>query len=346
MVAENNTFIHGAGLKIAVRDYGGQGSPILLLHGVGCSLAHWLLMAPLLAKQHHVVAMDLRSHGWSEAGPWTLDLLMGDIDAVCRHFSFSTLAIVGHSMGGVFATLYAARNPGVTAVINLDGDSLTPSEYVGLDPADVEERRRRHEAEIAAAPSPPVDVEALLQFYVSRFDLNTAQAGEIVRRAHRLTAGAQHVEGREEQMKSGINWLYNDYLEKQSLFELIKAGECRTLFFQAATIPAFPDADLWQRELFTAYSAGVDHRLSEIGASRRIRVEKVDATHALLLEIPEKLNHPHQRLPAGTGVGVGASCGAFAYSLYTWGGRPDGVKGTVWICPCQTEVVPILRTGG
>ncbi|MGI4799976.1 MAG: alpha/beta fold hydrolase [Janthinobacterium lividum] len=289
MTAQNDTFIAGAGLEIAVRDYGGHGSPILLLHGAGCSLAHWLLMAPSLAKQHHVVAMDFRGHGQSEAGPWTLDLLMGDIEAVHRHFDFSKLAVVGHSMGGVLGTFYAARNPGVVAVVNLDGPSLTPSEYVGLKPADVVERRRRHEAEIAEMPSPPVDIEAQSQIYVNHLGLDITQAGEIVSRAYRKNAATRHVEGDEKQTDTGIDWLYRDFLEEHSLFDLIKMEACRTLFFQAGKIPAFTDLDFWKKELFSAYFAGVDQKLSEIRTSKNILVEKVDATHALLLEIPEDL---------------------------------------------------------
>ncbi|MGI4796960.1 MAG: alpha/beta fold hydrolase [Janthinobacterium lividum] len=289
MTAESNTLINGAGLKIAVQDYGGQGSPILLLHGAGSSLASWLLMAPLLVKQHRVVAMDFRGHGWSEPGPWTLDLLMDDIDAVRNYFDFPTLALVGHSMGGVLATFYAARTPGVVAVVNLDGPSLTPSEYVGLYPIEVVERRRRHAAESATAPSSPVDTDALVQLYVDHFHLDTDQAGEIVRRAHRQMASVGESESGEQQTDSGIDWLYQDYLEKHSLFEMIKNIGCKTLYLQAEKIPEYQDSDLWKKELFTAYFSGVDQKLSEFGISERTKAEKVDATHAMLLEIPEKL---------------------------------------------------------
>lgn len=52
-------------VPIALRDYGGTGSPVLLLHGAGGNLAYWDPVAPLLAGHHRVVAVDLRGHGRS-----------------------------------------------------------------------------------------------------------------------------------------------------------------------------------------------------------------------------------------------------------------------------------------
>ena len=42
---------------------GGQGDPVLLLHGYPQTLSEWALLAPLLAEKHTVVCADLRGYG-------------------------------------------------------------------------------------------------------------------------------------------------------------------------------------------------------------------------------------------------------------------------------------------
>ena len=49
-------------VKINLR-YGGNGPPILLIHGNPLTHVHWHLVAPRLAKDFTVVAVDLRGYG-------------------------------------------------------------------------------------------------------------------------------------------------------------------------------------------------------------------------------------------------------------------------------------------
>src|SRR5262249_2226634 len=55
---------HGT-LRIAVREEG-KGRPILLLHGLGTSGYTWRALIPVLAKDHRVIAIDLRGFGSSD----------------------------------------------------------------------------------------------------------------------------------------------------------------------------------------------------------------------------------------------------------------------------------------
>jgi len=123
-------------VPIAYHDHGGDGPPVLLLHGLGGTVADWDRFAAALTG-HRAVAVDLRGHGGSGDGPWTWDAVLDDLEAVVAHLGLSTPAVVGHSLGGWVAAMWGQRHPECPAVVNLDGtrSALTrPEHYVGMDP--------------------------------------------------------------------------------------------------------------------------------------------------------------------------------------------------------------------
>lgn len=91
--------------------------------------------------------MDLRGHGLSDAGPWSIASLQADIAAVLRYYKMPTAALAGHSMGGVLAHLYAEARPKTTAVINFDGFSLRPRQHIDLAEDECQRRWMRVRAE-------------------------------------------------------------------------------------------------------------------------------------------------------------------------------------------------------
>src|ERR1700728_303689 len=122
-VAYLERLVEGAqGVRLAVRDYGGSGSPIVLTHGLGGNLHHVEILVPFLIGRHRLVAFDLRGHGHSEVGPFEPEIAVSDLEAVVSAFSMSRPAVIGHSLGGVVATLHASRNR-TRAVVNIDGGS-------------------------------------------------------------------------------------------------------------------------------------------------------------------------------------------------------------------------------
>src|SRR5688500_1388033 len=116
--------VHHDGVDLAVRDHGGTGPPILLIHGAGQTLSDWSAMAPHLTARHRVIAMDLRNHGRSGSGPWAWDAVLGDVAAVVDHFRLERPAVVGHSLGGMIAAMYGERFAPCRAAVNLDGHGL------------------------------------------------------------------------------------------------------------------------------------------------------------------------------------------------------------------------------
>jgi len=86
---------------------GGQGPPLLLLHGAPQSHISWRLAAPKLASDYTVVASDLRGYGDSSKPPdgenhanYSKRAMALDQVEVMKHFGFDRFPVVGHDRGG------------------------------------------------------------------------------------------------------------------------------------------------------------------------------------------------------------------------------------------------------
>jgi len=111
-------------LKVRYLDWGGDGAPLLALHGLASS-AHWYdIVAPLLRDRHRLIAPDQRGHGRTTNAPSGYDwkTLSDDLAGLLDHIGLDTVAVMGHSWGGNVATNFAANYPGrVTRLIMIDG---------------------------------------------------------------------------------------------------------------------------------------------------------------------------------------------------------------------------------
>jgi pimeloyl-ACP methyl ester carboxylesterase len=89
--------------------------PMLALHGWLDNAASFSAIAPLLARDHYVVAIDLRGHGCSShlpAGAWYHYVdYFDDLRATLDHFGWPRATLFGHSLGGTLASLFAAASP-------------------------------------------------------------------------------------------------------------------------------------------------------------------------------------------------------------------------------------------
>src|SRR5918993_841545 len=99
---------------------GGEGPPLLLLHGSPQTLAMWHLAAPRLAEDFTVIATDLRGYGDSSKPettrghePYSKRAMALDQVEVMKHFGFERFALCGHDRGGRVGYRLALDNPGV-----------------------------------------------------------------------------------------------------------------------------------------------------------------------------------------------------------------------------------------
>lgn len=116
-------------MRYHVREWGPAEAPkLVLLHGWADVSATFQFLVDALRADWHVIAPDWRGFGRSARcgdAYWFPDYL-ADLDALLGHYSaHAPVALVGHSMGGNVACLYAGVKPArVARLVALDGFGL------------------------------------------------------------------------------------------------------------------------------------------------------------------------------------------------------------------------------
>jgi pimeloyl-ACP methyl ester carboxylesterase len=97
-------------------DFGGDGPPIILVHGLGGSHLNWMLVGDGLAEHGRVVAIDLPGFGRSPKGGRSTAVipLRNLLARFVKHELGEPAVLVGNSMGGLICLLLAARFPELT----------------------------------------------------------------------------------------------------------------------------------------------------------------------------------------------------------------------------------------
>ncbi|HSL59720.1 MAG TPA: alpha/beta fold hydrolase [Acidimicrobiales bacterium] len=102
-------------------DETGSGPALVLVHGITEDRGSWDTLLPHLADRWRCVRLDLRGHGASaDADDYSALAMAGDVAAVVAEAGIDEPPLlVGHSLGGVVVTAYAAGAP-VRGVVNID----------------------------------------------------------------------------------------------------------------------------------------------------------------------------------------------------------------------------------
>ncbi|MGW3464717.1 alpha/beta fold hydrolase, partial [Streptomyces olivaceoviridis] len=107
--------------------YGGEGPPVVLLHGHPRTSATWHRVAPLLVRRGFtVVCPDLRGYGRSTGPAPTADhagyskrAVAGDVVEVMRSLGHARFALAGHDRGGGVALRLALDHPDAVSRVAL-----------------------------------------------------------------------------------------------------------------------------------------------------------------------------------------------------------------------------------
>lgn len=90
----------------------GQGTPLVILHGLFGSLENWGLQAKALSEHFDILAVDLRNHGRSpHAEQIDYSLMSADLLELLDSLSLDKVLLMGHSMGGKVAMQFALDHP-------------------------------------------------------------------------------------------------------------------------------------------------------------------------------------------------------------------------------------------
>ncbi len=91
----------------------GEGTDLVLIHGLGGDLHVWDADAPALARFHRVLRLDLRGCGASDTppGPYSPTLFARDLEGVLSACAITEAHILGISLGGVIAQRFALDYP-------------------------------------------------------------------------------------------------------------------------------------------------------------------------------------------------------------------------------------------
>jgi pimeloyl-ACP methyl ester carboxylesterase len=125
------------GAKINYIEAGDPAKPkVILLHGLGGSVANWQLTIPALAKDYHVIAPDQVGFGKSDKPllKYRVGTYADFLDRFMAVLKLEKASLVGNSMGGWIAGLMAIRYPNrVDKMVLVDAAGILPKEYNEAD---------------------------------------------------------------------------------------------------------------------------------------------------------------------------------------------------------------------
>lgn len=129
-VEERRMQLHGVSTTVLE---GGDGPPVVLLHGPGEYAVKWLRVIPDLASSHRTIVPDLPGHGSSEplGDPPDAQRVLGWLDELIDRTCSRPPVLVGQILGGAIAARFAsARSDRLDSVVLVDALGLAP-----FDPA-------------------------------------------------------------------------------------------------------------------------------------------------------------------------------------------------------------------
>lgn len=103
------------GLQAHYVEWGNPQAPtIVLLHGLRSYARTWEPVATALSDRYRLIALDHRGRGdsdWDPAAEYFTEAYVSDVEQFADGLGLTRFVLIGHSMGGTNAIVYAARHP-------------------------------------------------------------------------------------------------------------------------------------------------------------------------------------------------------------------------------------------
>jgi pimeloyl-ACP methyl ester carboxylesterase len=134
-------------LRMHYLDWGNPDAPdLILVHGGQDHAHNWDWVARELRKDWHILTPDLRGHGdsaWPSDGNYAISAYVYDLAQLVLQRGKRPVSVVGHSLGGVISTRYAALYPdAVRRLVTIEGITSTPQIPIHGDDPPVADRVR------------------------------------------------------------------------------------------------------------------------------------------------------------------------------------------------------------
>jgi N-formylmaleamate deformylase len=134
------------GINLHYTRTGGGTLPIILLHGLTANGMCWTALARVLEEEYDVIMPDARGHGNSRVPEYgyRYEDHANDIVGLIQALELSSPILIGHSMGGMTATVVAGHNSKLLrGLILADPSFLSPKVQREVRDSDVTDQHRR-----------------------------------------------------------------------------------------------------------------------------------------------------------------------------------------------------------
>jgi pimeloyl-ACP methyl ester carboxylesterase len=270
-------------IAISALTYGDAHKPIILaVHGWLDNAASFTLLAKLL-ENFYIIALDLPGHGLTPLpqNPKSLDIhfYVDVIAEIVDQLDQQSIILMGHSMGGAVASVYASQNPEkVSKLILIDVLGPLSSDNLATHPTIETNAKKMQTAAIYASSKIYPSFENMVAIRMKANHLTYTQALELTKRGVRET-------------DEGFQWCYDPFVAQSSAFyysesevlNLLSKIECPVLIV-AGTEGIFKGREFYQCRLEVIKN----HHIEFIDGHHHIHLEKADAVFDIIQDFLKK----------------------------------------------------------
>jgi pimeloyl-ACP methyl ester carboxylesterase len=260
-------FVRVPGGELQVIDTGGDGRPLIFIHGVAGLWQDWLLNIPAFMGSHRVVVPDLPGFGRSPMPTEKISIqgYAKTVDALCDALGIDCPVVVGNSMGGFVAAELAIAFP--TRV-----DKLVLVSAVGLS---IEHLRRE-------------PLLALARGWAMAATRAGARSEAMIRRPRLRRLALQSVVRYPEKLSYPLTW---ELVQGAGKPGFVPAMEALTDYSFREHLPRIevPTLIVWGRNDMLVPVADADEYQRLIGDNARREIFE-DTGHVPMLERPSRFN--------------------------------------------------------